>query len=83
MVNWAVGIKNKLAFTMAEVLIAIGIIGIVVAMTMPTVINNARNKQLETQFKKAYAMLYQAVLLMSNENPQLWQNYCGADVKTI
>ncbi len=79
MVNWAVGIKNKLAFTMAEVLIAIGIIGIVVAMTMPTVINNARNKQLETQFKKAYAMLYQAVLLMSNENPQLWQNYCGAD----
>lgn len=70
-------IKYKLAFTMAEVLITIGIIGLVAAMTFPTVINNARNRQLEAQFKKAYSMLYQAVILMSNENPQLWQNYCG------
>ena len=35
----------KKAFTMAEVLITIGIIGLVAAMTLPTVINNTRNKR--------------------------------------
>lgn len=35
------------AFTLAEVLITLGIIGVVAAMTLPTLINNAQNKQLE------------------------------------
>lgn len=34
-------------FTLAEVLITLGIIGIVAAMTLPSVINNSRNKQPE------------------------------------
>lgn len=49
----------KRAFTLAEVLITLGIIGIVAAMTMPTVINNTKNKQLETSLKKAYSILAQ------------------------
>lgn len=49
----------KRAFTLAEVLITLGIIGIVAAMTMPAVINNTRNKQLETSLKKAYSILAQ------------------------
>lgn len=52
------------AFTMAEVLITLGIVGIIAAMTLPSVINNIRNKQLETQFKKAYSVISQALLLM-------------------
>ena len=35
------------AFTLAEVLITLGIIGIVAAMTLPAVINNIRNKEHE------------------------------------
>lgn len=76
--GWVAETVNKKAFTMAEVLITLGIIGVVVSMTLPSVINNARNKQLEARFKKAYSVLYQAVISMSSENPALWQNYCGA-----
>lgn len=52
----------KKAFTMAEVLITIGIIGLVAAMTLPTVINNTRNKELDTALKKAYTVMQQAML---------------------
>ncbi|CDE44959.1 unknown [Clostridium sp. CAG:768] len=38
-------IKHQ-GFTLAEVLITLGIIGIVAAMTMPSVIGNARDKQI-------------------------------------
>ena len=47
------------AFTLAEVLITLGIIGVVAAMTLPTLINNAQNKQLEVAFKKSYSALSQ------------------------
>lgn len=70
---------HNLGFTLAETLITIGIIGIVCAMTLPSIINNINNKQLEAQFKTAYSKIYQAVLLMGNEDPQLWQTYCGAN----
>lgn len=43
----------KTAFTLAEVLITLGIIGIVAAMTMPALINKTQDKVLETQRKKA------------------------------
>lgn len=42
----------KKAFTFAETLITIGIIGVVAAMTMPVIVQNYRAKVLETAFKK-------------------------------
>ncbi len=60
-------IAKKAAFTLAEVLITLGIIGIVAAMTLPTVINNTRHKELETAFKKSYANLANAVNLVNAE----------------
>ncbi len=44
--------RKRTAFTLAEVLITLGIIGIVAVMTLPNVINNFREKQLEAAFKK-------------------------------
>jgi len=38
--------KIKPAFTLAEVLITLGVIGIVAAMTLPTLIANYKNKVL-------------------------------------
>ncbi len=58
-------IAKKAAFTLAEVLITLGIIGIVAAMTLPTVINNTQHKELETAFKKSYANLANAVNLVN------------------
>lgn len=46
-------------FTLAEVLITLGIIGVVAAMTLPTVINKINNKQNITAMKKAYSELSQ------------------------
>ena len=52
------------AFTLAEILITLGIIGIVAAMTLPTVINNTKAKELETQLKASYSILQQALQRM-------------------
>ena len=46
---------------MAEVLITLGVIGIVAAMTLPAVINNSRNKQLEAGLKRSYSVISQAL----------------------
>ena len=51
-------------FTLAEVLITLGIIGVVAAMTMPALIANYQKKVLETKFKKAYSEISQATELL-------------------
>lgn len=55
------------AFTLAEVLITLGIIGIVAAMTMPSLINNYRSNVLHNQFKKGYSNLSKAFMLTKEE----------------
>ena len=55
------------AFTLAEVLITLGVIGIVSALTMPAVINHFKAKKLEVQFKTADAMLTKAIKMTVNE----------------
>lgn len=52
-----------MGFTLAEVLITLGIIGIVAAMTLPSVVNKYRAKVLETGLKKSYANLQNAYML--------------------
>lgn len=47
----------KRGFTLAEVLITLGIIGVVAAITIPNLMTHLRNKKLESQFKKTYAEL--------------------------
>lgn len=55
-------------FTMAEVLITIGIIGVVAAMTLPALINNAQNKELEEGLKRSYSVLSQALDMYYAQN---------------
>lgn len=57
----------KKAFTLAEVLITLGIIGIVAAMTIPTLQNNNQKTQYVTGLKKAYTMFNQALIQMSTD----------------
>lgn len=52
----------KNGFTMAEVLITLGIIGIVASMTMPGLINKHKRVETETRLKKAYSTISQAFL---------------------
>ena len=51
------------AFTLAEVLITLGIIGVVAAMTMPTLINQTNGAQYKAAYKKALSAISQAVTL--------------------
>ena len=59
--------NRKIAFTLAEVLITLGIIGVVAAMTLPSLINNIEGKQLQAAFKKGYFEIYQAFELMRED----------------
>ena len=54
--------KRKSAFTLAEVLITLGIIGIVAALTMSTLIPNLKRKELKSRFKKTDTIVSQALL---------------------
>ena len=53
---------RKNAFTLAEVLITLSIIGVVAAITMPAVINDFKVKQTVTTVKRMYNLLSQAIL---------------------
>ena len=51
---------KKDAFTLAEVLITLGIIGVVAAMTLPIITNKISDKQNIAALKKSYSIISQA-----------------------
>lgn len=55
--------KGKYAFTLAEVLITLGIIGIIAAMTLPSVVNKYQERVTVTKVKKFYSLINQALLM--------------------
>lgn len=65
---------TKNAFTLAEVLITLGIIGVVAAMTIPTLMNATNSKEIVTALKKAYSTYLNAYTLAQQENgtPDSW-----------
>ncbi len=60
--------KRKFAFTLAEVLITLGIIGVVAALTMPAVVGHYKKQETISRLKKAYTILNQALKLSENDN---------------
>ncbi len=54
---------KRQAFTLAEVLITLGIIGVVAAMTIPTLISNTNGAQFKSAYKKALSTLNQATIM--------------------
>ena len=65
---------RKTAFTLAEVLITLGIIGIVAALTLPNLIANHREKETVVRLKKAYSTMSQAYTMILNDygSPATW-----------
>lgn len=64
---------KKIGFTLAEVLITLGIIGVVAAMTMPTLVSKYRQRALETAFKKTYSNLMQAYKIVIDEGYSVYE----------
>ena len=56
------------AFTLAEVIIVVGIIGIIAQVTIPTLLSNIQNEELHSQFKKTYSELNQIAMQFKNDN---------------
>ncbi len=58
----------KKGFTLAEVLITLGIIGVVAALTLPSLVAKYKEKQYVTALKKAVSILDNAYRLAIFEN---------------
>lgn len=58
----------KKSFTLAEVLITLGIIGVVAAMTLPSLIGNYKKIETVTMLKKAYSEISQALKMAEVDN---------------
>ncbi|MBR1754575.1 type II secretion system protein, partial [bacterium] len=63
-------------FTLAEVLITLGIIGVVAALAIPTLISNNNKRIVETRLAKFYSTMNQAIELSEVENgpKEKWDN---------
>jgi len=55
------GLKSKVfGFTLAEVLIALGVIGVVVALTIPSLIQKTQDAEFHSAWKKEFSVISQA-----------------------
>lgn len=70
----------KKGFTLAEVLITLGIIGIVAAMTLPALLHNYKKQEIEAKIKKFYTNMAQAVKLSEIDNGPAF--YWSKDART-
>ncbi len=61
----------KTGFTLAEVLVTLGIIGVVSAMTIPTLVQNYQRKVYVTQLHKVYNEVMQAAKMYVTDNNYL------------
>ena len=75
----------KRGFTLAEVLITLSVIGVVAAMTMPTLIQNYKKHVVETKLAKFYTTINQAVAMstVQNGDPADWVKDCGTYVNPL
>lgn len=55
-------LSSTAAFTLAEVLITLGIIGVVAALTIPVLVQNYRNTVAEKRLQKFYSAINQALI---------------------
>ena len=72
------GCCNRFAFTLAEVLITLGVIGVVAGMTLPNLIHKAQDRAAISQLKKAYSVLNQAFRRAVDEYGPV-DSWCDAD----
>ena len=65
------GERGRVAFTLAEVLITLGIIGVVAAMTLPALLQKQQEKKVVTQLKKFNSVMNSAYMMAKNEHGSL------------
>ena len=71
------------AFTLAEVLITLGIIGVVAALTIPTLIANHKKSVVEKRLAKFYSVINQAIIMSEVDNGEKegWESFGNSSDK--
>ena len=72
--------NKKSGFTLAEVLVTLMIIGVIAAMTIPSLMQNTAQQEYKAGFKKAVSMLNQAVTLNYALDGEDATSFTGADM---
>ncbi len=69
--------NRKAAFTLAEVLITLAVIGIVATMTIPNLVQSYKKKEVETKLVKFYSTINQAIKLseVDNGDAKTWDEF--------
>ena len=75
-------LNKKSAMTLAEVLFTLGIVGVICAMTIPTLMNSTQNKENEVAYKKMYSNFSGALNQVTQENGGL-PYQCYRDSATL
>lgn len=60
--------NNKPAFTLAEVLVTLAVIGVVASLTIPPIVKNTQDAQLKAAFKNNFSTASQAVRAIAADN---------------
>ena len=69
---------SRKGFTLAEILITLTVIGVVAALTIPTLLQNTNQAELKTAWKKKYGEISQTVMLLMNDNGGSMKALCGS-----
>lgn len=71
-------LKNIMAFTLSEVLITLVIIGIIAALTIPTLMTNMEENQSKVAWKKGFSAIATAYNELKQDNGGFLDDYFGA-----
>lgn len=72
-------IEKKCGFSLAEVLITLAIVGIVAALTIPSLMDSSNSSGLSSALKKNYSVIDRAGSLVSADNGGSFQDLCPGD----
>lgn len=71
----------KKGFTLSEVLITLGIIGVVAALTLPTLLSKIQERVLKEQYKKTFSTINQSLQQVYNNTDMYFNCYYGTKWK--
>ena len=60
--------NKRKAFTLTEILIAVGVIGVVSALTVPNLVNNQQRKAQAVALSKAYATINHLTMQITTDS---------------
>ena len=75
--------RSKYGFTLAETLITLGIIGVVSAITIPSLISNYKKKYTVNRLKQVYSILSNATQLAISEKGLEPEDWLSEDIKSL